>query len=81
MKRVNYATSLVVAGSTGTVDDEQFDEEALEAAMDFDPDELREFLAADQMDVPFDPAFKRRLRSKLWNMVRFRYGRSSGRPS
>ena len=49
--------------------------------MEFDPDELREFLAADLMDVPIDPAFKRRLRSKLWNIVKFRYGRTSSRLS
>jgi hypothetical protein len=49
--------------------------------MDFDPDELREFLAADLVDVPIDPAFKRRLRSRLWNIVRLRYGGRSSRPS
>lgn len=47
----------------------------------FDPDELREFLAADLMDDVADPEFKERLRNKLWKMVRLRYGWTSGRPS
>lgn len=45
--------------------------------MDFDPDELREFLAADMMDVPVAPGFKEQLRRKLWNLVKIRYGRGS----
>ena len=57
------------------------DGDALEDAMEFDPEELREFLAADLVDVPIDPAFKRRLRQKLWSIVRFRYGARSSRPS
>lgn len=48
---------------------------------DFDPDELREFLAADLMDVPTRPGFKERLRRKLWLMVKLRYGRGSSEPS
>jgi hypothetical protein len=49
--------------------------------MDFDPDELREFLAADIVDVPYDPAFKRALRDRLWALIRERYGDGSGDPS
>jgi len=81
MKRVNYPTAgRVPATSCDSIDEESLDDEALEAAMEFDPDELREFLAADLMDVPIDPDFKRDLRTKLWSIVRFRYGRST-RPS
>jgi hypothetical protein len=41
-----------------------------EAAMaDFTIEELREFLQADSLDVPVDPAFKERLRRKLWALV------------
>lgn len=52
-------------------------QEILEKPMEFDPDELREFLAADMMDVPVAPGFKERLRSKLWQVVKLRYGRGS----
>ena len=48
---------------------------------DFDPDELREFLSADIMDVPHDPAFKEELREKLWALIRARYGDASREPS
>jgi hypothetical protein len=82
MKRVTYlAAGLGPAGSSREVEPESLIDESLEAAMEFDPDELREFLAADLVDVPIDPAFKRRLRSKLWSMVRFRYGTRGGRAS
>ena len=46
------------------------DEEVMdEAVMDFTIEELREFLEADLLDVQADPAFKDRLRRKLWDMV------------
>ena len=48
-----------------------------EFAMDFTPDELHEFLAADLMEVPADPDFKERLRNKLWSLVRERYGQTA----
>jgi len=35
-------------------------------------DELREFLSADLFEVPADPAFKNRLREKLWELVESR---------
>jgi hypothetical protein len=38
--------------------------------LEFDLDELREFLAADRVEVPVDPLFKQRLRRKLWSMIR-----------
>ena len=44
-----------------------------DAAMDFTMDELREFLEArPPRGVRADPAFKERLRRKLWAIVRFR---------
>jgi hypothetical protein len=43
-----------------------------DAEMDFTMDELREFLEADRLSVSVDPAFKERLRRKLWEIVRFR---------
>ena len=36
---------------------------------DIDPDELRDFLAADLLDVDADPGFKERLREKLWALI------------
>ena len=48
-----------------------------EFSMDFSPDELHEFLAAELIEVPADPEFKERLRAKLWKMVQERYGRSA----
>jgi len=45
-----------------------------ESAMDFSPEELREFLDSDRVDVEADPEFKERLRQKLWKMVRLQQG-------
>ena len=45
-----------------------------ESALDFSPDELREFLAGDLLEDLADPEFKERLRAKLWEFVRSRYG-------
>lgn len=36
----------------------------------FDPAEFADFLAADDSSMPADPAFKERLRQRLWGMVR-----------
>ncbi len=55
-------------------------QDLVENPMDFDPDELREFLAADMMDVPVAPGFREQLRRKLWLMVKMRYGRRRSRP-
>jgi hypothetical protein len=44
---------------------------------DFTPAELREFLAADHLESHADPGFKERLRRKLWDFIRERYGSSS----
>jgi len=40
-----------------------------EAMAEFTIEELREFLQADNLEVPVDPAFKERLRRKLWKLV------------
>lgn len=40
-----------------------------EIAEEFTTEELQEFLAADQADVKADPAFKERLRHRLWEML------------
>lgn len=51
-----------------------------DAAMDFTMEELREFLEADKLAVHADPAFKERLRRKLWSIVRLRgkHGEADG---
>ena len=50
--------------------DSQFSDVTLE--------ELREFLEADMTEVNADPAFKERLRKKLWDLVQ---AQSGGPPS
>jgi hypothetical protein len=40
-----------------------------EVMADFTIEELREFLQGDALDVPVDPAFKERLRQKLWDLL------------
>ena len=42
-----------------------------------DPDELREFMSGDWLDVKADPAFREKLRDQLWNMIRDRSGKGS----
>jgi hypothetical protein len=46
--------------------------------MDFDPDERREFLAADLVDVPVSSSFKEQLRRKLWKLVQRTYDFGTG---
>ena len=43
-----------------------------------DPDELREFMSGDWLDVKADPTFREKLRDQLWNMIRDRSGKVSG---
>ena len=45
---------------------------------EFSDDELQEFLEGDSQDVKADPAFKERLRRKLWEIVRSRMGHDPG---
>jgi len=40
-----------------------------DAALEISSEELREFLDADRLVVRADPAFKERLRRKLWAIV------------
>lgn len=42
----------------------------LDPSEGFDPSEFADFLAADDSSMPADPAFKERLRQRLWGMVR-----------
>ena len=49
-------------------------EEIKDLTTDVSAEELEEFLAADGLDVPFDPDFKERLREYLWALVRNRFG-------
>ena len=44
-----------------------------ELELDFDADELRDFLAADAPDVGADPVFKERLRRELWQRFLARF--------
>ncbi len=45
--------------------DREFDETSQDIAMD----EIQEFIEADGLDVNADPAFKKELREKLWDLV------------
>jgi len=45
---------------------------------EFSDEELQEFLEGDSLDVRADPAFKERLRRKLWEIVRSRLGNDPG---
>jgi len=49
-----------------------------DAAMEITAEELREFLEVDRLGVRADPAFKERLRDKLWAIVRPRTDRPVG---
>jgi hypothetical protein len=51
----------------------EFEENASEVTMD----ELRDFLEGDVVDVGANPEFKEALRSKLWDLVQAKIGRSS----
>lgn len=48
-------------------------EEIEDLAEEVSAEELRDFLAADGLDVPFDPDFKERLRAQLWSYARARF--------
>ena len=41
-----------------------------EAMTEFTVEELREFLQGDILDVQVDPAFKERLKRRLWELVK-----------
>jgi hypothetical protein len=60
------------AGKARESDAERECETMGESVTDMELEELRDFLAADLLDVPVDPAFKESLRRRLWEMVRRR---------
>ena len=49
-----------------------------ELNVEFSDDELQEFLEGDHLEVSADPAFKERLRRKLWEIVRGRMADDPG---
>ncbi len=52
----------------GAEQDEMMKDEG-QAQLDSVEEELRDFLAADMLDVQVDPVFKERLRRELWEIV------------
>jgi len=54
------------------------DEMNAELSAEFSDEELQEFLEGDGLEVRADPAFKERLRRKLWEIVRSRLGNDPG---
>ena len=50
----------------------------VEEEIEIDSEELREFLAADVLEVGADPVFKQRLREKLWRIVSERFAGPTG---
>ena len=56
---------------SGFMSDEATMDESIEG-LDFSPDELRDFLAGDLVEVHADPQFKERLRAKLWDVLKSR---------
>ena len=68
MKRLEYGRQRE-AGKARESDAEQECATMSEPVTDTELDELRDFLAADLLDVPVDPAFKESLRRRLWEMV------------
>ena len=55
----------------GLLADDATMDESLDA-VEYSPEELREFLAADQAEVHADPRFKERLRLRLWDLLKSR---------
>jgi hypothetical protein len=55
----------------GFMGDEATLDESIEG-LEFSPDELRDFLAGDLVEVQADPQFKERLRAKLWDALKSR---------
>ena len=51
------------------------DEATMDESIDgveYSPEELREFLSADRVEVHADPRFKERLRLRLWDLLKNR---------
>ena len=70
--RARFESHLWGGGMSTKPDDTAFENHQFS---DVTLDELREFLEADIMDVKADPAFKERLRKKLWDLVQAQSGR------
>jgi hypothetical protein len=60
------------SGSASKLGADREDEMMDDALAEVTAEELREFLEADALDVPADPAFKEQLRRQLWEIVRSR---------
>lgn len=73
MKRAVSPTTSVDEGQRAEMSIKLNMEEIEALATDVSAEELQEFLAADGLDVPFDPEFKERLREQLWALVRSRF--------
>ncbi len=74
MKRASSSTPSLDGDQHAEMSTKLKMEEIEELAADVSAEELREFLAADGLDVPFDPEFKERLREQFWSLVRNRLG-------
>jgi hypothetical protein len=72
VERASGSTTNVDGGRHAEMSNKLKMEEIEELAADVSAEELQEFLAADGLDVPFDPEFKERLREQLWSLVRNR---------
>ena len=55
----------------GLIADEATMDESIDS-IEYSPEELREFLAADLAEVHADPRFKERLRVRLWDLLKSR---------
>lgn len=56
------------ARGQGLMGEEATMDESIEG-IEYTAEELREFLAADQLEVHADPRFKERLRVRLWDLL------------
>lgn len=77
MKRTNSPPTEAVGDVDAEMSIKLKTEEIEDLASEVSADELRDFLAADGLDVPFDPEFKERLREQLWSLVRNRFSGGS----
>lgn len=57
-------------GKPGTDAEAERESMTDEVTTEFTVEELREFLQGDILDVQVDPAFKERLKRKLWKLVK-----------
>ena len=69
--RARFGSHLWGGGMATKQDDTTADDPFSDVTLE----ELHEFLEADVMDVKADPAFKERLRKRLWDLVQAQSGR------